>query len=427
MLSTMAGIAFSLLLLGFPFFVILIGTCMITILIFFPDMNLTLIVQQILSGIKPASLVCIPMFIFAGDLIASGKSISRLIDLVKSFVGHLHGGSTIITSISCAIFGALSGSTQASVAALGKTMYPVMMNEGYPSSFSLALIISASNLAWLIPPSIGFIVYGVATRTSIGKLFLAGVGPGIVLCILFCIYGAYYSRKKKIPLSPKSNWIERRDAFKNGIPVLMFPLIVLGGIYTGFFSPTEAAAVAVLYALILEGVIYRSLSLKSIKNIALSTGVVTAVVFILVGGGQAISWLLSYAGIPQMVLPKLFGEAPSALKVIIVINIVYFIAGMFVDPIVSIYVLSPIFAPYVSMAGIDPVFLGAFVCLQGAFAGITPPAGCNIFTAMVIFKRPYIEVIRNLAPFLIILLSMTILMIIFPNMVLFLPSRFLGM
>lgn len=427
MLLLMGIIAFSLLLLGFPFFIILIGTCLISILVFFPDMNLTLLVQQILSGIKPASLVCIPMFIFAGDLITSGKSISKLIDLVKSFVGHLHGGSTVITSISCAIFGALSGSTQASVAALGKTMYPIMLNEGYTSSFSLGLIISASNLAWLIPPSIGFIVYGVATRTSIGKLFLSGVGPGVVLCILFCIYGAYYSRRKNIPLSPKSNWKERREAFKNGIPVLMFPLIVLGGIYTGFFSPTEAAAVAVLYAMILEGIIYRTLSLKTIKKIALSTGVITAVVFILVGGGQAISWFLSYAGIPQMVLPRLFGEAPSALKVIIIINIVYFIAGMFVDPIVSIYVLSPIFAPYVAQAGIDPVFLGAFVCLQGAFAGITPPCGCNIFTAMVIFRRPYLEVIRNLWPFIIILFMMTILMIVFPDMVLFLPSHFLGM
>ncbi|GAB6280401.1 MAG: TRAP transporter large permease [Thermovirga sp.] len=426
MLPLMATVGFSLLLLGFPFFVILVGTSLVTLLVFLPDTNLLLLVQQVVSGVKPASLVCIPMFILAGDIITSGQAITKLIELVKAMLGHIPGGSTIVTSVSCAIFGALSGSTQASVAAIGKTMRPMMMKEGYSSSFSLGLIISASNLAWLIPPSIGFIVYGVATRTSIGQLFLAGVGPGLVLCLVFCIYGAFYSIRHKIPLSPRSTWEEKGKAFRGGIPVLGFPLVILGGIYSGYFSPTEAAAAGVLYALILEGVVYRSLSLEKIRKIALSTGVITSVVFVLVGGGQAISWVLSYARIPQTVLPSVFGADPSALKVIIVINIVYFIAGMFVDPIVSIYVLSPIFASYVSQAGIDPVFLGVLVCLQGAFAGVTPPCGCNIFTAMVIFRRPYLEVIRNLAPFVIIMIIMVVLLIIFPDIALFLPNSILG-
>ncbi len=426
MLPLMGVVAFSLLLLGFPFFVVLVGTSLITLLIFFPDTNMILLIQQVVSGIKPASLVAIPMFILAGDLITSGRAIGKLIDLVKALLGHIPGGSTIVTSVSCAIFGALSGSTQASVAAIGKTMRPMMMKEGYSSSFSLALIISASNLAWLIPPSIGFIVYGVATRTSIGQLFLAGVGPGLVLCLIFCIYGAFYAIRNKIPLLPRSNWEEKGKAFRGGIPILGFPLIILGGIYSGYFSPTEAAAAGVLYALILEGLVYRSLNLGKIRKIALSTGVITAVVFVLVGGGQAISWVLSYARIPQTVLPSVFGASPSALKVIIIINIVYFIAGMFVDPIVAIYVLSPIFAPYVLHAGVDPVFLGVLVCLQGAFAGITPPCGCNIFTAMVIFRRPYVEVIRDLAPFVAILIAMIALLIIFPGIALFLPTHVLG-
>ncbi len=426
MIPTMAVVAFTLLFLGFPFFVVLIGTSLVTLVFFFPDMNLTLLVQQVVSGVKPASLVAIPMFILAGDIITSGRAIGKLVDLVKAFLGHIPGGAAIVTSVSCAVFGALSGSTQASVAAIGKTMYPMMMNEGYTSSFSLGLIISASNLAWLIPPSIGFIVYGVATRTSIGQLFLAGVLPGVVLCIAFCIYAAFYSIRKKIPLSEKSTWGEKGRAAWNGLPVLGFPLVILGGIYTGYFSPTEAAAAGVLYALLLEGLVYRSLDLKKIRRIALSTGVITAVVFILVGGGQAISWVLSYARIPQAVLPKVFGADPSALRVIIVINIAYFIAGMFVDPIVAIYVLSPIFAPYVLRAGIDPVFLGVLVCLQGALANITPPCGCNIFTAMVIFRRPYLEVIRNLAPFVILMLIMVVILLIFPDIALFLPSHILG-
>ena len=201
-----------------------------------------------------------------------------------------------------------------------------------------------------------------------------------------------------------------------------FPLIIVGGIYAGFFSPTEAAAVAVLYAVILETIVYRSLTLSRLVDAFLQTGVITGVVFILVGAGQAFSFLIGFLQIPDALLPPLFGSDPSMLRVIAIIVIVYFVACMFVDPIVAIFILSPVFQPYVVGAGVDPLLLGTLVTLQAAIGSATPPFGCDIFTAQLIFRRPYLEVIGHALPFLLILILATILLIAFPNIALFLPN-----
>lgn len=206
-----------------------------------------------------------------------------------------------------------------------------------------------------------------------------------------------------------------------------FPVVIIGGIYSGIFSPTEAAAASVAYALILETLLYRSLTSKKIIDAFLQTGIITGVVFILVGAGQALSWMLSFLQIPQQIMPIVLGADPSALRVIVVVNITYFVACMFVDPIVAIYVLSPIFQPYVVSTGIDTVLLGTMVCLQTAVGSATPPFGCDIFTAQLIFRRPYFEVIGHTPPFIIILLIVAVLLVMFPSIALFLPnSAFLG-
>lgn len=426
MILFMAIIAFTLLFLGFPFMVVLIGTFLATTFFYLPDLNMNILIQQILGGIKPLSLVCVPMFILAGNIITSGQSAKRLVQMVKAYLGHLFGGLPIVTNVACTLFGAVSGSTQATVSAIGGTMRPMLLEAGYSSSFTLGLIINSSDIAFLIPPSIGFIVYGVATQTSVGKLFLAGIIPGVIVCILFSLFSYFYSKYYKIGLYPKATWKERINATREGILLIGFPILILGGIYGGIFSPTEAAAAAVLYALVLEGFVYKSLNFKKLIEVALSTAVITGVVFILVGAGQALAWFLSYSGIAKQILPPLFGPNPSALKVIIIINIAYFIACMFVDPIVAIYVLTPLFAPYVAQTGIDKVFLGVLVTMQAAIGSATPPCGCDIFTAMVLFKRPYLEVIRMTWPFILILLLAVALVIIFPELALFIPKTALG-
>lgn len=412
----------SMLLLGFPFMVVLLGSLILYISIYMPNMSSSVLVQQVLTGFTPAALVCVPMFILAANLITSGKSAQKLIRMVQTFVGHLPGGLPITANASCTLFGSVSGSTQATVAAIGGTMRPMLLKAGYPSNFTIGLIINASDIAYLIPPSIAFIVYGVATSTSIGKLFLAGILPGLLIFLLFSVYSYIYSKRKNIGQLPRAGWPERIDALKDGLPVMGFPLVIIGGIYTGIFSPTEASAAAVAYALILETVFYRSLTLHKVYDAVLQTAVITGVVFILVGAGQALSWMLSFLHIPQAIMPTLLGVDPSALRVMVVAIIAYFIACMFVDPIVAIYVLSPIFQPYVASAGVDPILLGTLVCLQTAIGSATPPFGCDIFTAQLIFRRPYLEVIGHTPPFIFILLIVTALLVIFPDIALFLPN-----
>ncbi len=412
----------SKLLLGFPFMVVILGSLILYFWIFMPDFNMHVLVQQVVSGIKPPALVAVPMFILGASIITSGQAAGKLINMVKSFVGHIPGGLPITTNASCTLFGAVSGSTQATVAAIGGTMRPMLLDAGYPSSYTLGLIINSSDIAFLIPPSIGFIVYGVVTGTSIGELFLAGIGPGILIFLLFSVYSFFYSKLKNIGQLPKANWEERKAAIKDGLPVVGFPAIIVGGIYGGIFSPTEAAAAAVAYALFLELIVYRSLTVNRLVDSFLQTGVITGVVFILVGAGQALSWLLSFLRIPQQILGPLFGADPSYLTVILIIVVSYFVACMFVDPIVAIYVLSPVFAPYVIQAGVDPVLLGVLVTLQAAIGSATPPFGCDIFTAQLIFRRPYLEVIGHTPPFIIILILVTILLVAFPDIALFIPD-----
>jgi C4-dicarboxylate transporter, DctM subunit len=412
----------SMLLLGFPFMVVILGSLLLHIGISFPTFNFTVLVQQIINGMTPPALVCVPMFILGANIITSGEAAPRLINMVKAFVGHIPGGLPITTNASCTLFGAVSGSTQATVAAIGGTMRPMLLKAGYNSSFTLGLIINSSDIALLIPPSIGFIVYGVVTSTSIGKLFLAGIFPGLLIFVMFSIYCYFYSRVKKVGVLPKASWPERIQAVKDGILVLGFPLIIVGGIYAGIFSPTEAAAAAVAYALFLEGVIYRTLTWKKLLNAFLDTGIITGVVFILVGAGQAFSWFISFLRIPQQIMPVIIGADPTQLKLIMIVVVSYFVACMFVDPIVAIYVLSPIFQPYVVRMGIDPVFLGTLVTLQAAIGSATPPFGCDIFTAQLIFRRPYWEVIKHTPPFILMLILATILIIAFPQIATFLPN-----
>ena len=427
---TLFGISLaSMLLFGFPFMVTLLGSLILYVYVYMPDFAPKLVmtmVQQVITGVTPPALVCVPMFILSASIITSGESAGRLINMIKAFVGHLPGGLPITTNASCTLFGAVSGSTQATVAAIGGTMRPMLLEAGYQSPFTLGLIINSSDIAFLIPPSIGFIVYGVATSTSIGMLFLAGVFPGLMILLMFSIYCYIYSKFKNVGVLPKASWAERMAAIKGGLPVMGFPVIIVGGIYAGYFSPTEAAAASVFYALFLEIVVYRSLTRARIVDSFLQTGVITGVVFILVGAGQAFSWMIGFMQIPQQLLPPLFGADPSMLRVITIVVVVYFVACMFVDPIVAIFILSPIFQPYVVSAGVNPILLGTLVTLQAAIGSATPPFGCDIFTAQLIFRRPYLEVIGHALPFLLILILATIILIVFPEIALFLPRLALG-
>ena len=408
MTTIMVVTMIALLLLGFPMMIPLITAAVIGFYMMFNGFGqMDTLIQQMMAGIRPASLIAVPMFILAADIMTRGQSANRLIDMVS-------------TAASCTLFGAVSGSTQATVVAVGSPLRPKMLKAGYSDPFTLALIINASDIAFLIPPSIGMIIYGVISGTSIGELFIAGIGPGLLILFMFSAYCIVYAIVKDVPTEERASWKERATAVQKALWPLGFPVIIVGGIYGGIFSPTEAAAACVLYAVLLEFVVFRSLKMRDIYAIAKSTGLITAVVFILVAVGNGFSWIISFAQIPQAILEAVGVNDAGPTGVLIAICISFFVACMFVDPIVVILVLTPIFAPAIAATGLDPVLVGILITLQVAIGSATPPFGCDIFTAIAIFKRPYWEVIKGTPPFIFMLILAAALLIMFPQIALFL-------
>lgn len=411
------GVLLLLLFLGYPMKVPLTAAALLAVLVWYPGADPSTLVQQMIGGVQPAALLAVPMFILAAEIMTRGQAADRLLDLVLRFVGHVRGGLPITTAVSCALFGSLSGSTQATVVAIGGPLRPKLLQAGYPDSFATALIINSSDIALLIPPSIGMIVYGVVSRTSIGELFIAGIGPGLLIMVLFCVYCRIAAKRMGIEPMARSSSAARWTALRRALLPLGFPVIIIGGIYSGIFSPTEAAAVSVLYAVILEMLVFRQLGFRDLPRLALGTGLVTSVVFVLVAAGSAFSWVISYAQLPSQIIGQTLGLTPDSGYAVIMtaISVSFFIGCMFVDPIVVILIMTPIFHPLAVAAGIDPVLVGVLVTLQVAVGSATPPFGCDIFTAIAIFRRPYLEVIRGTPPFILILLLATVLLIVFPQ------------
>ncbi len=425
MITIMFSCMVVLLVLAFPMMIPVIMGPIIVLYLFYDGVSPDMLVQQMVSGVRLMSLIAIPLFIFSAGIMTKGTTADRLIKLALALIQHRKGGLGVATAWACTIFGAISGSSQATVVAMGTPLLPRLVSLGYSSSFSLATIISSANIALLIPPSMAFIIYGVVTGSSVGKLFIAGILPGVLLAVFFSIYISINSWFAGVPTQDRLTWKERRKALVDALPALGFPVLIIGGIYSGFTSPNEAAGISLLYAIALEMGVYRTISLKDIYNVALETGVVTTVVFILIAAGAAFSWLITFAQVPDQVLPIIFGENPSQVYTLYVITAIYFVACMFIDSVVAIMVITPIIFPLAKSVGVDPIVLGTIVTAQAALGGITPPFGCNIFTAVAVFRRPYLEVVRCLPVFIILTMLMSIMLIHFPEISLFL-TRFGG-
>ena len=414
------ALMFFFLVLNFPMVVAMVASPLVILYFYMTNMDMLMASQQLIAGVSSTVLLSVPMFILAADIMCAGQTTKRLLDLVQTFVGHISGGMAITTAAACTIFGAKSGSTQATVVAIGKPTRGRLSELGYNDGASTALIISSAIIALLIPPSISMIMYAVVTGSAVGDLFIAGVGPGIFMFICFAIYSFIYAKKVNIPKLKKATWAERGVALKKAILPLGFPVIIFAGIYSGIFSPTESAAIAVLYALILELIIYRSIKITDLYRISLSTAVVTCAVFVLVAGGQLFSWVISYAQIPQMITAIVLGSDPSALRILVTVTVFFFVGCMFVDSLVVIIIISPIFFAPAMAAGIDPIHLGIVITLQAAIGSISPPFGCNIFTACAIFNKPYVTVVRGLPPYIIMCILITAVVILCPQLSLFL-------
>jgi C4-dicarboxylate transporter DctM subunit len=416
MVMLMVILLFLFMLLGFPIIMPLIVSSIVLLYFYMPGVNSSLFAQQLIGGIDSYVLMSIPLFIYAAEIMSAGQTADRLVNFVKVMIGHIRGGLAITTVGACTAFGSISGSTQATVAAVGRPMRARLLKAGYKDSSIMALIINSSDVAILIPPSTVMIMYAVVTKTNVGNLFISGVIPGLIIFLLFSMYCYISARINNVPVEQKATWKERLVTSKDALLAFGFPVIILGGIYTGFFTPVESAAASVLYAVILEVFIYRAVKVKQLYELALSTGMVTSVVFLLVAAGQSFSWVLSYNRIPQELTTALLGTDPTPLMILIIISIIFFVGCMFVDSLVVITVVTPIFFPIAMAAGIDPVFLGVLITLLAAIGSATPPFGCDIFTACAVFQKPFFEVIRGTPPYIVMLILIVILLLIFPQL-----------
>lgn len=420
MVWTLLIILMLLMVLGFYLKEPMVLAPIITIMIFIRNIDPMLGTQQLVAGVSSFVLISVPMFILAADIMCAGQTANRLLDFVQTITGHVRGGMAITTAVACTLFGTISGSTQATVVVIGKPMINRLYNNGYKDKEIFPLIICAAVVSLLIPPSVSMIMYCVVSGTSVGDLFIAGITPGIISLGMICIYSYFHARRGNLPILEKVSLKGKGKALKKALGALGFPIIIFGGIYSGTFSPTEAAAIAVLYALIIEMFFFKTIKLKDLKGICISTAVVTSAVFILVAAGQLFSWTISYVKLPQLLTESVLGTDPSAMKVLIVTTIFFFIGCIFVDPLVAIIVLTPIFFPIALSVGIDPIHMGVIVTLQAAIGCVTPPLGCNIFTACAIFNKNFSDVVRGMAPYMIIFFIMSVMVIVFPQISLYL-------
>ncbi|MEW5919375.1 MAG: TRAP transporter large permease subunit [Bacillota bacterium] len=413
-----------LLALGLPIFVAL-GLPPVLI-VALEKIPLTIIVQRIFGGLDRFALMAMPFFIFAANIMSIGGMSHRIVRLSEAIVGRFYGGVALTTTLACMFFGALSGSSPATVVAIGKIAKPLLDQNKYESRFSLGLIMASSSLAILIPPSITMIIYAVVTRVSVGQLFLAGVGPGVLMGVLYMIYSYIYAKKHQRRSDVIADMTSVRSAFKSASWALGVPVIILGGIYGGVFTPTEAATVSATYALIVGFIIYRELTWKTIINISRDSAVVTAQIMILVATASVFSWALTIQDV-QSVIHSVLGWAMGVPWIILIImNLTMIIAGMFVDPAAIILILGPLFVPIVVELGISPVHMGVIMVANSAIGMYSPPFGLNLFIAKGVFRSSFSELVSASIPFVLISIIGLLIITFIPQISLWLPAMAYG-
>ncbi|MBI6629212.1 TRAP transporter large permease [Pontibaca salina] len=421
MYATFATSIIGLLIARIPIFLALSIPVLIFIAFTTPAPSV-LVIQRMFSGIDQFPLMAIPFFILAGNLMSTGGLSKRMIRLAISLVGPLHGGLAMTATTGSMFFSAISGSSPATVVSIGKLIMPAMDEAGYKRSFSVGLLMSAGSLGIVIPPSIFMIVYGAVTGVSIGALFLAGIGAGLVYGVTLLITCWVYSRWAGLPTSGRWSGREIWESTCGSAWGIAIPFIVLGGIYGGIFTPTEAAAVTVGYAAFVTMVIYRELSVRDLIDVLVSSAVTTAQVMIIVAAASAFAWYLTTSGFSTAVFQMMAGIGDDPIKVLMVINVVILIAGMFLDPNSIIIILVPFLFTVAMAAGIDPVHLGVVLCVNAAVGMFTPPFGLNLFVAGAIGVS-YRDAVVGALPFIIIALLALLLITYVPSVSLWLPSQ----
>jgi len=412
---------FSFMLLGMPIAVALGLSSLLTILFFAQD-SLASLSLKLFETSEHYTLLAIPFFILGGAFMTTGGVAKRMIRFANGCIGHLRGGLAMASVLACMLFAAVSGSSPATVVAVGSIVIAGMVKVGYPKAFAAGVICNAGTLGILIPPSIVMVVYGAATETSVGKLFMAGVIPGIVLGLMLMV--AIYVRARMIGLQkmPRAPIGEILTSGRDSLWGLLLIVIILGGIYGGVFTPTEAAAVAAVYAFIIAVFVYRDIGMGQVPHVLLEAGKVTVMLMFIVANALLFAHVLTTERIPQAIAETIVGWGMPAWQFLVVVNILLLIAGMFMEPTGIILILAPILFPIATQLGIDPVHLGIIMTVNLEIGMITPPIGLNLFVTAGITGMSIGQVVRAALPWTMVLLLFLALVTYVPAMTLFLPN-----
>jgi C4-dicarboxylate transporter DctM subunit len=388
-----------LLVLGFPFFLVLLSTATIAVLAF-TTVPPTAVPQIMFGSIGNFALLAVPFFIFAGELMGRGGMARRLVAVVVTLFGGIRGAVPITTVGATALYGSISGSTAATVAALGPLFYPQLRKTGYDEKFSTGVITCAGYLDNIIPPSIAMILYCAAAEQSVVKLFAAGVGPGIMLAALMALYIYFYARWKRLDAGTRFEWPVFAKALKEGAWAILMPVIVFGGIYGGVFSPTEAAGVACVYAIVVTMLIHREIGWREFWDVSITSMYLTAQIFLIVAVAGVFSWLLTTNGAATVAVDYIGHLELEPWMVLLAINAFLLVVCCFIDTASSILVLSPLLLPIATAVGVDPIHFGIIVVTNLSIGTFTPPFGINIFVAQTIFQVPLRSIYAGLVPFI---------------------------
>ena len=416
---------FGLLALGVPVAYSLgISTALTLAAAVLPLSAITTVAQRIATGIDSFTLLAIPFFVLAGELMNQGGIAKRLVDFAKALMGSLPGGLAYVNVLAAMLFGAISGSSVAAASAIGGIMIDRMEEEGYDRDYSAAVNLAASTTGLIIPPSNILIVYSLASGgASIAALFLAGYIPGLLVGLSLISVAAFVAAKRNYPREALASVGEVARQFFNAIPSLLLLVIIIGGIVAGIFTATEAAAIAVLYALLLA-LFYREIGFKDIPNILLNASRTTAIVMFVIGASIAMSWVLAFLEIPQNMTQFLLGLSQNKIVILLLINLILLIVGTFMDITPAVLIFTPIFLPVVVELGMDPVHFGIIMVLNLCIGLCTPPVGTILFVGSSVAKVPVTQVIRPLMPLLIAMVVALFLITYIPALSLWLPGLF---
>ena len=384
----------------------------------------TYLAQGLVTGADSFSLMAVPFFVLAGELMATGGISRRLLNIADAFLGRKYGGLALVTVVACMFFAAISGSGPATVAAIGGLTIPSMLKQGYDRPFAGAISAAAGSIGVIIPPSIPMVMFCVATGVSVGAMFMGGVIPGLLIGVSLCLYSSLYSKKHKYINAEAApfSWGNVGRSLADGIWALLVPVIILGGIYGGIFTPTEAAAVAVAYGLIVGLFVYRDLKAKDLYRIFGSAALTTATIMVILGTATTFGRILTLERIPTMIADFFESVAKGPIMLMILINILLLIVGCFMETNAAIIILAPIFLPIVESMGINPVHFGIVMVVNLAIGFVTPPLGVNLFVACNVANAKLEEICKGILPILGVMIVDLLLITYVEPLSTFLPA-----